>query len=218
MAYIYVITNKVNGKQYVGKTRYSDPTKRFQEHLRESRKERNENRPLYRAMNKYGVENFEFEILEEVDSSKSVEREIYWINALDTYGSTGYNATLGGDGRAYLNHDKIVEDYNKVQDMSEVAKINNCHADSVSSILKAHNTEIVSSHQVLATKYGKPVNMLDKKTGKVLETFSSQKEAARFLSDNGYSNIADISGLASKIGLVCRGKRQSCAGFKWERL
>lgn len=216
MAYIYVITNKVNGKQYVGKTEYLDPMKRFQEHLRESRKERNENRPLYRAIRKYGEEEFEFKVLEEVSEEVSCQREIFWIDKLNTYGSSGYNATKGGDGRTYLDYDKIVADYQEFKNMSLVAQKNECHKDSVRTILQSRGIDILSSQEVNKTKYGKPVNMLDKKTGKVLKTFSSQHEAARFLSDNGHSNIADLSGLAYKIGLVCRGKRQSCAGFKWE--
>ena len=39
MAYIYVITNQLNGKQYVGKT-LNNPTQRFKEHCRDSKKER----------------------------------------------------------------------------------------------------------------------------------------------------------------------------------
>ena len=64
MGYIYCITNLVNQKKYVGKTTYSI-TKRFKEHCSDSKRERCE--PLYDAMNKYGVENFKVECLEEVD-------------------------------------------------------------------------------------------------------------------------------------------------------
>ena len=39
MAYIYVITNDINGKQYVGKTN-NNIEERFREHVRDSRKER----------------------------------------------------------------------------------------------------------------------------------------------------------------------------------
>ena len=55
--FIYKITNKVNNKIYIGKTMTSIE-KRFQEHIRESRKERAENRPLYRAIRKYGKREF----------------------------------------------------------------------------------------------------------------------------------------------------------------
>ena len=88
MAYIYKIINKKNNKIYIGKTEFSIE-KRWKEHLRDSKK--NLDRPLYRAMNKYGIENFDIEQVEKTDSP--VEREQYWI---EYYGSFkyGYNATL----------------------------------------------------------------------------------------------------------------------------
>ena len=70
--YIYCISNKINSHQYVGKTIHSIQ-ERFLEHCKESKKERCENRPLYRAMRKYGIENFYVQLLEEVDISKLEE-------------------------------------------------------------------------------------------------------------------------------------------------
>ena len=63
MAFIYKITNKVNGKIYIGKTEKSIEL-RFKEHCREFTKARSKDRPLYRAFNKYGVENFSIELVE----------------------------------------------------------------------------------------------------------------------------------------------------------
>lgn len=74
MGYIYKITNKINHKMYIGKTNYADPYDRFKEHIRDSKKERCKNRPLYRAMNKYGLENFEFEVIEETACASDRER------------------------------------------------------------------------------------------------------------------------------------------------
>ena len=64
MSYIYVITNNINGKQYVGKTNFS-LQKRFQEHINDSKRSTKEHRPLYNAFNKYGIENFSIKVLEE---------------------------------------------------------------------------------------------------------------------------------------------------------
>ena len=99
MAYIYTITNKSNHKQYVGKTNRT-VEQRWKEHLLEINQERSKNRPLYRAMKKYGVDNFVIEELEEVDLSEAEEKEKYWIETLRTY-KDGYNATLGGDGKPF---------------------------------------------------------------------------------------------------------------------
>ena len=107
MGYIYCITNLLNSKRYVGKTLQSIQ-ERFKEHCRDSYKERCERRPLYDAMNKYGVENFIVEELEVVEDDTLLdEKEIYWIQELQTYGSNGYNATKGGDGKV-LYKSKIV--------------------------------------------------------------------------------------------------------------
>ena len=66
MAYIYQITNNINGKIYIGKTEFSIE-KRFQEHCRDCFKRKTEHRPLYAAMRKYGIENFSVALIEKTD-------------------------------------------------------------------------------------------------------------------------------------------------------
>ena len=48
-------------------------------------------------MLKYGVENFEWEVIEQCKKSELAEREIYWIEYYDSF-NKGYNCTRGGDG------------------------------------------------------------------------------------------------------------------------
>lgn len=88
---IYVITNKINGKQYVGQTRRSLHL-RFYEHCQQQKSESS----IHKAIEKYGKENFIIEELEKVELSLLNEREQYWIKKLDTY-KNGYNQNIGGD-------------------------------------------------------------------------------------------------------------------------
>ena len=90
MGYIYCITNLINSKKYIGKTT-STIDERWKEHCQDYKKERCEKRPLYDAFNKYGIENFKIECLEEIkDNNLLSNKEIYWINELQTYGSPYY--------------------------------------------------------------------------------------------------------------------------------
>lgn len=97
---IYLITNTVNGKRYVGKTYYTDVGRRFREHLNESR-QLHKKRSLTRAIRKYGESSF---IVQELDTANTPEelsqKEIEWIARLGTY-PREYNMTRGGDGGSY---------------------------------------------------------------------------------------------------------------------
>jgi group I intron endonuclease len=88
---IYRITNKVNGKFYIGKT--TKPVEqRFKTHIYNSKKQ---NTHLYHAMRKYGIDQFVIEQLELVANHDLLnEKERYWIAQL----SPQYNMTIGGDG------------------------------------------------------------------------------------------------------------------------
>ncbi len=94
---IYLITNKINGKGYVGlsvniQQRWWD----HRYHSIHSTKKEDVDKVLYKAIKKYGLENFELTILEECRKEELKQKEMFWINKLDTY-RKGYNATLGGD-------------------------------------------------------------------------------------------------------------------------
>ena len=100
MAYIYQIKNDINEKIYIGKTEFSIE-KRFKEHCHDAFIERNEKRPLYAAMRKYGIEHFHISLIEETDNPE--EREKYWIEYYQSF-KYGYNATMGGDGKKYIDY------------------------------------------------------------------------------------------------------------------
>ena len=95
MAYIYQITNQVNGKIYIGKTERTIQ-ERWGEHCKDCIKDRCYDRPLYRAMRKYGLSNFTIEVIEETNNPE--EREAFWIEQKGSF-KHGYNATVGGDGK-----------------------------------------------------------------------------------------------------------------------
>lgn len=85
---IYKITNKVNGKFYIGKTSKS-AEERFRRHFYNHK---TQNTYLYKSMRKYGFENFEIEMLE--STNQLDEQERFWIAKLKPH----YNMTSGGEG------------------------------------------------------------------------------------------------------------------------
>ena len=94
---IYKITNLVNGKSYIGQS--VNIQKRFNAHksVAFNPNDKNYNYPLYRAIRKYGIENFSFDVLEECDISELNNKEIYYISKYNTHGEFGYNQDDGGD-------------------------------------------------------------------------------------------------------------------------
>lgn len=104
MFFIYKITNQVNNKCYIGSSNSDRGMEtRWNEHISSSQKKSccGYNYPLQKAMRKYGIENFVYEIIEDniQTREKRAEREKYWIikcNSLTNVGH-GYNQTLYTD-------------------------------------------------------------------------------------------------------------------------
>lgn len=93
---IYSITNKINGKRYIGQS--ININRRFIEHKNDpfNINCKDYDMAIYRAIRKYGLDNFNFEILEQCDKSELNDKEIYWIDYYNSY-NNGYNCTRGGN-------------------------------------------------------------------------------------------------------------------------
>jgi group I intron endonuclease len=125
---IYKITNRINGKSYVGQS--INMEKRFKEHLYK------QDAYIDRAIHKYGKDNFNFEILEQCSQEDLNEKERYYINKLNTK-QKGYNIA---DGGAY----PALSGYKHSQ-----AKLNKKDVSNIVNDLKTTNI----SYRDLASKY-----------------------------------------------------------------
>ena len=209
--YIYKITNLTNQKAYIGKTTHTIE-ERWQEHQREAIRQRAENRPLYKAINKYGSNNFSIEVIEEVDIKDLSEREIYWIGYYHTY-TDGYNATLGGDGKILYDYDLITELIRNQYSTQEIIQEIGCCADIVRLVAKKNGLSIAK--KLKDCMYDKqPVKQYDKQ-GNYIQSFPSYAAAAQWLEDNGYVK-GNLNGVRSHIGEVCKGKRKTAYKFIWK--
>lgn len=105
---IYIHTNKFNNKKYVGMT--SNIKKRWRNNGLAYRPASEGNqRPFWNAIEKYGWENFEHEIVEEhLTFEEACEKEKYYIELYNTRDRNfGYNVAEGGNGgKIYKDHPK----------------------------------------------------------------------------------------------------------------
>jgi len=97
MIYIYKITNIVNQKVYIGQTKH--PSIRWSKHKCKAIRYKNDEH-LCRAIRKYGINNFIFEIIDTANLINEADKlEIFYIakyNSADR--EFGYNIHLGGQG------------------------------------------------------------------------------------------------------------------------
>ena len=195
---IYMITNKVNGKIYIGQA--VDIETRWGEHKRELRSNYHYSKHLQKAWNKYGEDNFEFTIICECDENQLNTMEEYYIFELMTYDKrVGYNKTYGGgSGRpTEETKQKLSKSLKIAMSSPEVRKkISENHAD-----VKGGNNP----------NYGKrgsenpnsiPVVQLTL-DGKLVNVYASAKDAKR----SGFTD--------SSVSRCCRGIYKTFYGYRW---
>lgn len=88
--HIYKITNKINDKCYIGSA--VNLTDRWRKHIKTLEGGNHHSIKLQRAWNKYGKDNFIFEIIDATDCKKRlIPDEQYWIDAFSSSSNEGYN-------------------------------------------------------------------------------------------------------------------------------
>lgn len=210
MAYIYKIINDINNKVYVGKTENSIE-KRFKEHCSDAFRDRNEKRPLYAAMRKYGIEHFHIELVEETDNPE--EREIYWIGFYEGY-TKGYNATIGGDGKLLYDHNQILMELKQGLSGKEIAEKIGCCVDIVYEIAQKNNIDLKANGHKNFIEKRKSISAYSKENI-FLQSFESTVAAAEWCYKNKKCTTLN-SGVRTHIAEVANGKRKTAYGYIWK--
>lgn len=102
---LYQLTNKINGKFYIGYTSET-PQERFKKHVRDSKKC---DFKFARALKKYGAENFDIKTLAVVETlNEALALEIKIIEDTQAI-KRGYNSNQGGRGGNTGNYEQVSE-------------------------------------------------------------------------------------------------------------
>lgn len=97
-------------------------------------------------MNKYGVDNFIIEIIEDnIPNDILGEKEKFYIKKFNSF-YNGYNLTFGGDGESHIDIDKIIILYNSGKNISEISNITGYTKKTISIRLKAEGIKIRNLH------------------------------------------------------------------------
>lgn len=103
---IYIIRNTENDKVYIGQTIH-ELGLRLAQHKRRAATIDNKYRKLYNAMNKYGVDKFYIDLVEDgIPIDELNDKEMHYILVYNSF-ECGYNSTAGGDSKAIYKEEDI---------------------------------------------------------------------------------------------------------------
>ena len=240
---VYLITNRVNGKRYVGIT-CRGYQERFKEHIHEALN--GSTTILHNAIRKYGVDNFDLILLEsDVPDELIGKREQHYIALYNTFYSSGigYNMTEGGGGMSGYKHtedakNKISESLQghqfpqsrnkKIQEAMtgreykpewraalSQARLGRFTKEENPFYGKHHSEKTKQRVSDANTKHA--VLQLDPISHELLQRFKNPKAAGEFIVASGYTK-AHPNTCGGRISEVCRSGKLSCTayGFSWK--
>lgn len=187
---IYLWTNLINGKHYVGQT------SNFYNRMREY-KRNNFNYYMKEDVERNGIENFDIEILEKIEDISNedflTEREQYWMDYYQSYDlEKGYNIFDVAGNVCYLKRSDTIKERFCGEGNGMYGKH---HSDETKR--KIAESKIGKTH---APTHFKRVRCVE--TGKI---YNSQSEAAQ---EYGITQAA--------ISAVCKGKNKTAKKMHWE--
>lgn len=177
---IYKITNKINNKCYIGQT-IKSAEHRWKEHQAHAfgTHKNDVNKTLYKAIRKYGLENFTFEVLQDnIETYEELDKvEIYWIDFYNSF-VKGYNETFGGQKyHKILPNEEIIEDYYKTRSARKTALNFGIDHSTVDDILNQNNIPRFTFRQAA----GQRIKISKKNFEK---EFNSVRDCAEWLVEN----------------------------------
>jgi len=154
---VYIIKNKCNEKVYIGQTVQS-VQERFRQHLKPSVTKKRGSYKIYNAINKYGKENFYYEILENnIEFEYLDEKEICYISKYNSC-KRGYNSTNGGDSKTICKIQDIeilkTMFYNKktFKEIAEYFKVNKATVQRTLHSLNIRKNLTITKEYLLKNK------------------------------------------------------------------
>ena len=221
MTGIYLITNKINNKKYVGQA--IDIQKRW---VKEKYNAFHESSHEYhcarsQAFRKYGLDNFSFEVLEECSVQELNIKEQYWAAFYNTYTPYGYNVSICGEQGRQLHK---LKNFNEVQQIiqdlknttltnKEIGEKYGLSSQSISDINCGRRWKQDGLNYPIRVNSSSQLGDYNKKyksipvyeyylQGNYIQCFPSNAEAARF---HGISKTS--------VNDVCRGKQKTTHGM-----
>ena len=202
---IYKIINIINNKIYIGSS--VNLYKRKKEHFNKLKKNIHKNIHLQSSYNKYGEENFIFEIIEYIeDKYLLIGREQYWINEFKSYNrDNGYNiCKIAGNTLGYKFTEEQKNNLSKVKKGKTTwIKDKKLSLETKIKMSEAKKGKVFSSEHKEKIKKSQKTNKVIKNNKN--EIFNSINEASRFY------NIHK-----GTISNACRGIYKTACGLTWE--
>jgi group I intron endonuclease len=165
---VYLATNTINGKQYVGQTSHT-LEQRWKEHIKWSRYCSDRLGVVHKAIIKYGAQSFSLEVLHTCETKEEMDFvEMFYISLLNAKVPNGYNLTEGGEGGLGYHH---TDGAKKAMSISKTGKPLNLSAEQRAAMGKR------SSERVRTPEWNKKVG--DAHRGKTIseETRTKIKKA-----------------------------------------
>lgn len=209
---IYIIKNTVNQKVYIGQSK--DAAKRWLSHIYNAKYENKTNKNtqlIHKAMIKYGIDKFHYEILE-YQVSNYDEREIYWINKYNSIVPNGYNVAYGGDGTGvglFSVHSVFENEKQLLRCISEISGTDKTFANIARKF--GCSPEVISAinngdRYKMEDKFEYPLRNTDNKYS--MEKIRQIRYSLKYELDLTLKNIAEKYNVdLSQVSLINNGKK-----------